>query len=392
MGMHYDIAAIKSAIPLSEVIGIDVGWDARKSAPTRGDFWAPCPFHQERTPSFHVDDRKGFYYCFGCSASGDHVSWCQQFHGDDFPRALERLAGLAGVSPEMRQRQARPQRPAAPRFSESERQQTARRWRLACDIWHAAAPRHPLLIDYLDARGVEIAALERTWGGAPSCLRLHPDLACRNNRGEVIHRGPAMIGLISRFGEIAGIHRTWITAQGRARNGDGTIPKQWLGWTGRIHGVPVRFTAHTRRMVVGEGIETVLAWWSRAQLLWLGGHGPKHSAEAALSLGALTGRALAAGRGPASPHTGRPLSSAMPDMSPGAWGWRAPDFVDHLVVLGEGSAKDPAEAARRGWCAQRRHSYRADGTARRCELILPEGGWGSGCDFADAARQVRGRA
>jgi hypothetical protein len=385
MARHFDIAAIKAALPLSTLIGLSVGWDARKSNAPKGDFWAPCPFHKERTPSFHVDDRKGFFHCFGCSTSGDHVSWCQQFHGDDFSEALARLAGLTGVAPELRA-SARSGRADPVRGTDPEADRSAAaRWRLAREIWRASDPSHPLLMDYLAARGVAIAALERTWGGPPPSLRLHPDLEHRQG-GRVVWRGPAMVALMSRPGFEAGIHRTWITASGRQRLGAEPLSKQWLGRTGRMMGVPVRFTAHTRRMVVGEGIETVLAWWSRAQLAYLDGNGPFWSAEAALSLGALTGRADPAGRGPPSPHTGRMLSSAVPDFS--GWAWRAPDFVDHLVILGEGSIRDPAEAERRGWCAQRRHVWRSDGTARRCELILPRGGWGSGRDFADVAREA----
>ena len=154
------------------------------------------------------------------------------------------------------------------------------------------------------------------------------------------------------------------------------------------HGFGVRFTAHSRRMIVGEGIETVLAAWSRLQLRHLAGEGAFWSAEAALSLGALTGHADPCGRGPASPYTGRPLSSAVPDMRRPAW--QPPDFVERLIILAEGSARDPLEAERRAWCAQRRHAWRAGRTARVCELRLPPGGWGSGMDFADLA--VRGAA
>jgi len=388
MGRHFDIAEIKAAIPLSELIGITVGWDRRKTNAQRGDFWAPCPFHQERTPSFHVDDRKGFYYCFGCSASGDHVSWCQQFHGDDFGDAVQRLAEIAGIaaadlSRPRRETMARP----APGPSREDHQRAVNKLRMASEIWRASHSTSPLLMKYLAARGVAVKALRRTWGGPPSCLRLHPNLAhWRGN--EVIHRGPAMVALISRPGQIVGIHRTWITAEGRAEIAGRKLDKQWLGLTGAMMGAPVRITAHSRNMVVGEGIETTLAWWSHAQLLHLAGKGEFWSAEAALSLGALTGRARRERHSVLSPHTGRPLSSATPDFSRHGWAWRAPDFVDQLVILGEGSAKDPAEAERRGWCAQRRHCWRSDGTARRCTLILPEGGWVSGKDFADVAREA----
>jgi hypothetical protein len=381
MAPRPDIAAIKAALPLSQLIGITVGWDRSMTNAPKGDFWALCPFHAERTPSFHVDDRKGLYHCFGCSASGDHVSWCQQWLGHDFHAAIDYLAQLAGVAPGAGPAVRAPAARAAVR-TPAEFRKASYGLRLARDIWHASAPGHPLLIDYLAARGVAVAALERTWGGPPPCLRLHPDLEHRQ-AGRVVHRGPAMVALIARPGWIAGIHRTWITPGGRARLGVSKIPKQWLGATGRMMGCPVRFTAPGPNMVVGEGIETVLAVWSRLQLRHLDAGGEFWSAEAALSLNALTGAADPAFRGPASGRTGRPLSSAVPDMARPSW--RAPDPVDRLVILAEASSKDPDEAMRRAWCAQRRHLWRSDGTARRCELRLPPGGWGTGMDFADLA-------
>ena len=61
-------------------------WDTRKSNPGKGDFWAPCPFHQEKSASFHVDDRKGFYYCFGCHAKGDAVTFVRETENLGFMR------------------------------------------------------------------------------------------------------------------------------------------------------------------------------------------------------------------------------------------------------------------------------------------------------------------
>jgi DNA primase len=72
-------------------------WDTRKSNQAKGDMWAPCPFHQEKTASFHVDDRKGFYYCFGCHAKGDIVSFVQETENVGFMEAVELLARDAGM-------------------------------------------------------------------------------------------------------------------------------------------------------------------------------------------------------------------------------------------------------------------------------------------------------
>ncbi len=91
------LSTIRDRLPLSEIVGRRVSWDRRKSRPAKGDHWACCPFHGEKTPSFHVDDRKGRYHCFGCSASGDHFRFLMETEGLSFPEAVERLAGEAGV-------------------------------------------------------------------------------------------------------------------------------------------------------------------------------------------------------------------------------------------------------------------------------------------------------
>ncbi|MEZ5841917.1 MAG: DNA primase, partial [Hyphomicrobiales bacterium] len=89
--------AIRARLPLSEIVGRRVTWDRRKSQPAKGDFWACCPFHQEKTPSFHCDDRRGHYHCFGCGASGDHFRFLVETEGMAFPEAVERLAHDAGL-------------------------------------------------------------------------------------------------------------------------------------------------------------------------------------------------------------------------------------------------------------------------------------------------------
>ncbi|GGB35555.1 DNA primase [Roseibium aquae] len=88
---------IRARITLSDLVGRRVTWDRRKSQPGRGDYWACCPFHQEKSPSFHVDDRRNRYKCFGCGASGDHFRFLIETEGLSFPEAVERLAEQAGV-------------------------------------------------------------------------------------------------------------------------------------------------------------------------------------------------------------------------------------------------------------------------------------------------------
>ena len=64
-----------------------------------GPRWvAPCPFHQETKPSFSINEEEGFFYCFGCQASGDLFDFYGQINGLDFKETLEQLAEEAGVT------------------------------------------------------------------------------------------------------------------------------------------------------------------------------------------------------------------------------------------------------------------------------------------------------
>jgi DNA primase len=97
---------LRTRVTLSSVVGKKVTWDMRKSNMAKGDFWAPCPFHQEKSASFHVDDRKGFYYCFGCHAKGDAVTFVKESENLGFMEAVEVLAREAGMQMPARDPQA----------------------------------------------------------------------------------------------------------------------------------------------------------------------------------------------------------------------------------------------------------------------------------------------
>jgi DNA primase len=56
-----------------------------------------CPFHEEKTPSFYVNDQKQFYHCFGCGAHGDASSWMVDQQGLQFMDAVKELAAMAGM-------------------------------------------------------------------------------------------------------------------------------------------------------------------------------------------------------------------------------------------------------------------------------------------------------
>ncbi|QRY68147.1 DNA primase [Ensifer sp. PDNC004] len=89
---------IRDRVPISDVIAKRVTWDRRKTNVSRGDYWACCPFHGEKSPSFHCEDRKGRYHCFGCGVSGDHFRFLTDLEGLSFPEAVQQVADMAGVA------------------------------------------------------------------------------------------------------------------------------------------------------------------------------------------------------------------------------------------------------------------------------------------------------
>ena len=63
-----------------------------------GSYWAPCPFHEEKSPSFHVVPDRQFYKCFGCGAHGGVIDFIEKFEKLDFPAAVELLAERASLT------------------------------------------------------------------------------------------------------------------------------------------------------------------------------------------------------------------------------------------------------------------------------------------------------
>ncbi|NDU99587.1 DNA primase [Pseudoroseicyclus tamaricis] len=146
---------LKTRLSLGQVVGRKVIWDRKKSNPAKGDLWAPCPFHQEKTASFHVDDRKGFYYCFGCHAKGDAVSFVRETENMGFMEAIELLAREAGM--EMPARDPRAAEKADERAKLTDVMEAALKfYRLQLKTGAAAEAR-----DYLAGRGLTPAAIDR---------------------------------------------------------------------------------------------------------------------------------------------------------------------------------------------------------------------------------------
>ena len=146
---------LRTRLSLGQVVGRKVMFDQRKSNQAKGDLWAPCPFHQEKTASFHVDDRKGYYYCFGCHAKGDAISFVRETENVGFMEAVEILAGEAGM--QVPKRDPKAQEKADRRTQLADVMEMAvRHFQLQLKTGAGASAR-----DYLDRRGLAQAALDR---------------------------------------------------------------------------------------------------------------------------------------------------------------------------------------------------------------------------------------
>ena len=110
-----------------------------------------CPFHKEKTPSFHVNAERGFYYCFGCHESGDAIKFVQRIEGLEFSEAVRELCDRAGIE-------------IVETSSEPERKQQAemrRRQQELYEVGNAAAHYFELMLREHPLGGHGLAELDR---------------------------------------------------------------------------------------------------------------------------------------------------------------------------------------------------------------------------------------
>jgi DNA primase len=108
------------------------------------EYKAPCPFHNEKTPSFTVSPNKGFYHCFGCGAHGTALGFLMEFDRLEFPEAVEELAQSLGLEVP-RDATAERQAPISPVYDVLKQ---------AANIYQQALKQHPAAIEYLQGRGL----------------------------------------------------------------------------------------------------------------------------------------------------------------------------------------------------------------------------------------------
>lgn len=381
---------VKASVSLRALVDPLVTWDRTKTNAAAGDYWAPCPLHDEATASFHLTQRgkgHGVFHCFGCNAKGSVIDFVMAREGLSFTEAVASLADQGGLDrkPDPA-RQAELDRARAARAARDERETAERAaagLKKARAIWRAAKAGDPALAAYLEARGIPVDAI----GGVPATLRLHPDLPCyvrgEDGRARLLHRGPAMVAFVGRD-VLLGVHRTWIDprdpCRGRAVAEGAKVPKQMLGRAGEMYGAPIVLTPKGRpSLVVGEGIETTLAALAQARLSGAEGVG----AECAMSLPALAGPGCNRGKAFAKcPRTGKPLPTAKPLAETGKPGWLPPAGTRSVVILADPSSKSPAAAQRYG---ERAVAKIGPHCARGARLAVPRGSWDHDDDFADLA-------
>ena len=139
------------------------------------EFKANCPFHEERTPSFHVVPDKGFFKCFGCGQSGDVFKFLMERQGMDFVEAVKHVAGRAGVEVREIKRSPEADDPNRPLYAINA---FAQDWFRECltDPDGGAAAR-----TYLEGRGISPEVAERfgvgyapdDWGALRSAAGKH---------------------------------------------------------------------------------------------------------------------------------------------------------------------------------------------------------------------------
>ena len=147
------IAAVREAARVDEVVGEVVQLRPAGGGSLKG----LCPFHDERSPSFHVTPARGVWHCFGCGEGGDTIGFVQRVDGLTFPEAVERLAQRSGVALQYEEGGS------APRRQTGERQRLVEAHTAAAEFYAAQleAPAGAPAREFLESRGFDRAAAAR---------------------------------------------------------------------------------------------------------------------------------------------------------------------------------------------------------------------------------------
>ena len=93
--MYYSEELVEEVRVKNDIVDVVSGY--LKMQKKGGNYWACCPFHNEKTPSFSVSGNKQMYHCFGCGVSGNVYTFIMKYENYSFPEAVKMLADRAGV-------------------------------------------------------------------------------------------------------------------------------------------------------------------------------------------------------------------------------------------------------------------------------------------------------
>ena len=148
------------------------------------EFRACCPFHNEKTPSFYVNDEKGFYHCFGCGVHGDAIRWMTDQRGLSFMDAVKELAAEAGM--EVPAPDPRAAKAAEQRNSLHDVMAAAQKWFTEC----LASPEGDKARAYLATRGFDAHTVARFgFGYAPEGKQELPKALAAFEANDLIEAG-----------------------------------------------------------------------------------------------------------------------------------------------------------------------------------------------------------
>ena len=165
-----DVALVRERVRIDAVVGEVVTLRSAGAGSLKG----LCPFHEERSPSFHVTPARGLYYCFGCGEGGDVVDFLMKHDHLTFTEAIEKLANRAGVT-------LRYEDGGGPSRSGPNRTRLAQANKVAADFYvrALASPEAAIGRTFLSERGFEPESWEhfgvgfapRSWDGLLGHLR-----------------------------------------------------------------------------------------------------------------------------------------------------------------------------------------------------------------------------
>jgi len=190
---------LKLRVPIADVVSRVVTLRGAGSHRMKG----LCPFHNEKTPSFHVDTDKGFYKCFGCGQAGDIISFVRETEQLGFSEAVETIGQRFGIEIEYEEGSGGPSRE-----ERSLRSELFELHELAADHYHQAFRAHDSLGDFMrrywsEARHFDLALAEEFKIGAAPASGATGSTGDRNSgpRGEP--KSLAALLLKKRFSEDA---------------------------------------------------------------------------------------------------------------------------------------------------------------------------------------------